>query len=141
MHCSFSQFSKVYCIEKMFNPSELIKNHKRRQKVCTQKVFQFLTQQKKTLTSENSHLFPNWFTKLVINNFNYTKCSTSCTYFSLSSTTKLYKNNYFELLNNSFIKDNRKTQRVLYIYFSLYTCGVLVFPVWFVYHRVLTTHY
>ena len=31
--------------------------------------------------------------------------------------------------------------RVLYIYFSLYTCGVVVFPVWFVYHRVLTTQY
>ena len=25
---------------------------------------------------------------------------------------------------------------MLYIYFSLYTCGVVVFPVWFVYHRV-----
>ena len=102
VQCSFSQFSKVYCIEKRFNPSELIK--KEAKKFAHKKYYIFLH-------SETKHwpvkflLFISQlvYKTYVINNFNYTKCSTSSTYFSLSSTTTLYKNNYFELLNGSFI--------------------------------------
>ena len=45
VHCSLSQFSKVYCIEKRFNPSELIK--KEAKKFAHKKYSNFLHSEKK----------------------------------------------------------------------------------------------